>query len=165
MLVLKVRKRYFIESLWVIKSAPKQNGFFMHVFTRTRTRTRTRLNTTFKNIQIRFSKICRIQIVWIHISKIRLAKGQIRSCYPTNKILCSRAKELFCKKIQRNFAASYSMFKNYSVIPNDGQWCLSWQPIDKHNLCCRKVARLQVSLAQGVDGSEWCRDPVVVPHR
>ena len=28
---------------------------------------------------------------------------------------------------------------------------------DKHDLCCQKVARLQVSLAQGVGGSEQLR--------
>ena len=28
------------------------------------------------------------------------------------------------------------------------------QPVDKPNLCCQRGARLQVSLAQGIDGSE-----------
>ena len=49
---------------------------FMHVFTRTY----LHLNTTFKNMKIRFSKIWRIQIVQIRISKIWLAKGQMCPC-------------------------------------------------------------------------------------
>ena len=42
----------------------------------------------------------------------------------------------------------------YSIPAIEIDKGVCWQPKDKHNLCCQRVARLQVRLAQGVDLGE-----------